>query len=44
MEKLDSRPQDVRAKAYDLVLNGVEIGAAASVSTGANCRKKYFPS
>ncbi len=29
LEKLESEPQDVLAKAYDLILNGVEIGGGS---------------
>lgn len=38
LERLESDPGSVRAKAYDIVLNGVELGAAACVSSRATCR------
>ena len=37
---LDSDPGRVRAKAYDIVLNGTELGAAAFVSIRIISRKR----
>lgn len=38
LERLESDPGSVRAKAYDIVLNGVSLGAAVCVSSRATCR------
>lgn len=37
---LDTNPAAVRANAYDMVINGVEVGGDQSVSTIASCRTK----
>jgi len=42
IELLESRPQDVRAKAYDIVLNGVEIGGGSIRIHTTELQEKMF--
>lgn len=42
LELLDSRPQDVRAKAYDIVLNGTELGGGSLRIYDAELQQKMF--
>jgi aspartyl-tRNA synthetase len=42
MEKLDSKPDTVRAQAYDIVLNGVEIGGGSIRIHDPELQRKMF--
>ena len=42
-DKLTSDPANCRAKSYDLVLNGVELGRARSEFTAAMYKRKCLP-
>ncbi len=42
LELLDIRPQDVRAKAYDIVLNGTELGGGSLRIYDAELQQKMF--
>jgi aspartyl-tRNA synthetase len=42
LEFLEKEPQKVRAKAYDLVLNGVEIGGGSIRIHNLNIQKRAF--
>lgn len=42
LELLDSRPQDVRAKAYDIILNGTELGGGSLRIYDAELQQKMF--
>ena len=37
----DLAPETAKARAYDIVLNGFELGVAASVSTAPTCSARY---
>ncbi len=42
IEKLDSEPENVRAKAYDIVLNGTEIGGGSLRIYNTELQQKMF--
>lgn len=42
IEKLDSEPENVRAKAYDIVLNGTEIGGGSLRIYNTDLQQKMF--
>jgi aspartyl-tRNA synthetase len=42
LDKLDSKPGEVRANAYDLVINGVEIGGGSIRISDRNIQQKMF--
>ena len=42
IEKLDTDPENVRAKAYDIVLNGCEIGGGSLRIYGTDLQQKMF--
>ncbi len=42
IEKLDTEPQNVRAKAYDIVLNGTEIGGGSLRIYNTELQQKMF--
>jgi len=42
LELLESSPEKVRSRAYDLVLNGTEIGGGASASTQREIQTRVF--
>lgn len=44
IDKLDTNPVEVRAKAYDLVLNGVELGGGSLRIYNSELQKKMFKS
>lgn len=42
IEKLDTEPQNVRAKAYDIILNGVELGGGSIRIYNSDLQEKMF--
>ena len=42
VDMLDSEPQKVRAKAYDIVLNGTEVGGGSLRIYNADLQRKMF--
>lgn len=42
LDKLESAPQDVRSKGYDLVLNGVELGSGSIRIHGQELQSRVF--
>jgi len=42
IEKLDTEPENVRAKAYDIVLNGTEIGGGSLRIYNTELQQKMF--
>ncbi len=42
LDKIETSPQDVRAKAYDMVLNGVEIGGGSIRIHSESVQKRVF--
>jgi aspartyl-tRNA synthetase len=41
LEKLTSDPAGCRAKSYDLVLNGTELGSGSIESIAATCSRRF---
>ena len=42
IDKLDTEPQNVRAKAYDIILNGVELGGGSIRIYNSDLQEKMF--
>lgn len=42
LDKLDTEPQNVRAKAYDIILNGVELGGGSIRIYNSDLQEKMF--
>lgn len=42
LDKLDTEPQNVRAKAYDIILSGVELGGGSIRIYNSDLQEKMF--